>query len=259
MSDALEFAVSLALETGELLQKYYNPGGIIASSKPDRTVVTAADLAADALITTRINAEFPQDGIVSEESSHFLNDPHLPTWVIDPLDGTTNYSLGLPIWGVSIARLVDGFPELGVIFFPRIDELYFASRGSGAYLNRNPIVTRAPDPAQPMSFFACCSRTFRNFNIKIHYKPRIMGSSAYSFCLVARGSALMGFDATPKIWDLSAVWVLIEESGGIVQPFDDQLIFPLTTGIDYSITSFPVLAAATSALVKKGHSLITRK
>ncbi len=259
MNDALEFAVSIALETGELLQKYYNPAGIHASSKPDNTVVTAADLAADKLVTSRINAEFPQDGIVSEESSHFLFNPHSPTWVIDPLDGTTNFSLGLPVWGVSIARLLDGFPELGVIFFPHINELYFASRGSGAFLNRNPIVSRAPDPAQPMSFFACCSRTFRNFNISIPYKPRIMGSSAYSFCMVARGSALMGFDATPKIWDLSAVWILIEESGGFIHSFEDLPVFPLSTGVDYSITSFPVLAAATPALMEKGHAMIKRK
>jgi myo-inositol-1(or 4)-monophosphatase len=259
MNDPLEFAISLALETGELLQKYYDPAGIQASAKPDKTVVTAADLAADDLVTGKINTQFPLDGIVSEESTHFLIDPHSPTWVIDPLDGTTNYCLGLPIWGVSIARLVDGFPELGVVFFPRINELYFARRGSGAFLNHNSIFSRAPDPSQPMSFFACCSRTFRNFNINVPYKPRIMGSSAYSFCMVARGSALMSFDATPKIWDLSAVWLLIEESGGIIQSFEETPVFPIKTGIDYSLTSYSVLAAATPNLMEKGRSFIKKK
>ncbi len=259
MNDPLEFAINLAVETGDLLQKYYRPGGVHAASKPDQTVVTAADLAADELVTRRLNAHFPHDGIVSEESSHYLIDPHAPTWVIDPLDGTTNYSLGLPVWGVSIARLVDGFPQLGVVFFPRINELYTASRGSGSFLNHERIKTRAPDPAQPMSFFSCCSRTFRNYTVTIPYKPRIMGSSTYSFCMVARGSALLGFDATPKIWDLSAVWLLVEEAGGLIQSFEGARVFPITMNTDYSVTSYPVLAAATPALLEKGHALIKKK
>jgi myo-inositol-1(or 4)-monophosphatase len=259
MQDPLEFAMNLALETGELLQKYYDPLGIRTSIKPDMTVVTEADFAADELITRKIKTEYPLDGIVSEESSHFLIDAHTPTWVVDPLDGTTNYSLGLPVWGVSIARLVNGFPELGVAFFPRLNELYSTRRGSGAFLNHNPIYTHAPDPTQPMSFFACCSRTFRQYKISIPYKPRIMGSSAYSFCMVARGSALIGFDATPKLWDLSAVWLLVEEAGGVIQSFDGKPVFPITTGLDYSSASFPVIAAAVPDLLVKGFSMIERK
>jgi myo-inositol-1(or 4)-monophosphatase len=259
MNDVMEFAINLALETGELLQKYYNFSGIHASTKPDKSVVTEADLAADKLIILKINALYPQDEIVSEESSHFLTDIHLPIWVVDPLDGTTNYSLGLPVWGVSIARLIDGHPDLGVLFFPRLNELYFSQRGSGAFLNHQPISTHAPDPTQPMSFFACCSRTFRGYDISVPYKPRIMGSSAYSYCLVARGSALLGFDATPKIWDLSAVWILVEEAGGSIQSFEGSQIFPIKTEFDYSTTSFPVLAGATSSLLEKAQSMIRKK
>jgi myo-inositol-1(or 4)-monophosphatase len=259
MIDPFEFAISLAQETGALLQQYYNPAGIHASLKPDKTVVTAADLAADQLITHKIKADFPQDGIISEESSHFLIDSHSSTWVIDPLDGTTNYSLGLPVWGVSIARLEKGLPDLGVVYFPRLNELYTARKGEGAFLNHHPIFTRAPDPTEPMSFFACCSRTFRRFNISVPYKPRIMGSSAYSFCLVARGSALLGFDVTPKIWDLSAVWLLVSEAGGIIRSFEGMPIFPINTDNDYSITSFPVLAAATAELNEKCQTMIKNK
>jgi myo-inositol-1(or 4)-monophosphatase len=259
MDDPLEFAVNLALQTGDLLRKFYTPTGIHASPKPDQTVVTEADLAADKSITQAIKQNYPDDGVISEESSHFLGDSRSPTWVIDPLDGTTNFSLGLAIWGVSIARLVDGYPVLGVVFFPLINELYAARRGSGAYLNHVPIITRAPDPTQPMSFFACCSRSFRNFKIKVPYKPRIMGSSAYSFCMIARGSALLGFDATPKIWDLAAVWLLVNEAGGTMDAFDGSPAFPITTHVDYSKTSYPTLAAATPKLFEMGQSNIQRK
>jgi myo-inositol-1(or 4)-monophosphatase len=259
MKDPLEFATNLALQTGDLLQKYYNPVGIHASSKPDRTVVTEADLAADKFITQEIEHHYPHDHIVSEESSHILKDPQSPTWVIDPLDGTTNFSLGLPIWGVSIARLINGYPVLGAIYFPRLNELYTAMHGSGAYLNQVRLFTREPDPTQPMSFFACCSRSFRTFNISVPYKPRIMGSSAYSFCMVARGSALLGLDVTPKIWDLAAVWILVEESGGTINVFEGSPVFPISPIIDYSQTSYPTLASATPKLFAMGLRKIQRK
>jgi myo-inositol-1(or 4)-monophosphatase len=259
MKDPLEFATNLALQTGDLLQKYYNPAGIHATSKPDKTVVTEADLAADKFITQEIEYHYPHDVIVSEESSHYLKDTQSPTWVIDPLDGTTNFSLGLPIWGVSIARLINGYPVLGAIYFPRLNELYTAMHGSGAYLNQVRLFTREPDPTQPMSFFACCSRSFRTFNISVPYKPRIMGSSAYSFCMVARGSALLGLDVTPKIWDLAAVWILIEESGGTINPFEGAPVFPISPNIDYSQTSYPTLASATPKLFEMGHRKIQRK
>ena len=259
MNDPMDFAVNLALQTGDLLQKYYNPAGIHASSKPDQTVVTEADLAADKLISEQIKKHFPRDGIVSEESSHFAEDPGFPTWVIDPLDGTTNFSLGLAIWGVSIARLVNGYPELGAIYFPRLNELYTTSRGVGAYFNNTPISTQAPNPAQPMSFFACCSRSFRNFNISVPYKPRIMGSSTYIFSMVARGTALLGLDTTPKIWDLAAVWLLVEEAGGIMSTFEGLPPFPISPNVDYSTTSYTILAAATQKLLKMGRKKIQRK
>ncbi len=258
-SSPLEFAIELAHKTGDLVKKYYQPGGIHASAKPDQTVVTEADLAADAFITQELKTNFPHDGIISEESSHHYVEQHSPTWVVDPLDGTTNFSLGLPVWGVSIARMVEGTPQLGVVYFPLINELYSSSRGSGAFLNNASITTRAPDPTQPMSFFACCSRSFRNFNISIPYKPRIMGSSVYSFCMVARGSALLAFDATPKIWDLAAAWLLVEESGGVIAPFDGLHPLPLTVGIDYSITSYTILAAANAKVLEFGRNKINRK
>ncbi len=259
MNELLEFSIHLAHEVGDLLQKYYDPAGIRATTKPDRTVVTEADFAADRLISETITRHFPGDSLVSEESSHYASSISSPVWVIDPLDGTTNFSLGLAIWGISIARLVDGIPDLGVIYFPRLAELYTASRSSGAYLNDMPIRVRAPDPSQPMSFFACCSRSFRKFDITIPYKPRILGSSAYSFCMVARGSALLGLDTTPKIWDLAAIWVLVEQAGGVIQQLEGSPIFPIATGIDYSLQSTAVLAAATPSLFELGKSKIHRK
>jgi myo-inositol-1(or 4)-monophosphatase len=259
MDESLEFSISLAHETGELLTSFFSQGGIHASIKLDQTAVTEADFAADRLITDRIHHNYPKDSIISEESSHFLTEINAPCWVIDPLDGTTNFSLGLPIWGVSIARLVDGHPDLGVLYFPLINEIYTSKAGMGAYLNHQPIATRAPDLAQPMSFFACCSRSFRRFDISIPYKPRIFGSGAYSFCMIARGSALLALDAAPKIWDLAAAWLLVEEAGGLIDAFDGTQIFPLVENLDYNTTDWPVLAACNPALMEMGRKKIQRK
>jgi myo-inositol-1(or 4)-monophosphatase len=259
MNEAFVFAVNLALKTGNLLRKFYDPVGIRPSQKPDYTVVTEADIAADQLISQAIHEHYPQDEIISEESSHQLTNIQTPIWIIDPLDGTTNFSLGLSIWGVSIARLSDGCPELGVLYFPMINELYTAARGSGALLNNKSITVRAPDPAQPMSFFACCSRSIRYYNISIPYKTRIMGSAAYTFCMVARGSALLGFDAAPKIWDLAAAWLLVEQAGGKISAFEGISPFPISAQDDYSVLNYPTLAAATSDVFTVGQNKIQLK
>jgi myo-inositol-1(or 4)-monophosphatase len=259
MIDLLGFARDLALGAGDLLLGYFNIAGISASQKPDHTVVTEADLAADRYISGKINEKFPEDAIISEESVHLFSDPSTPVWVIDPLDGTTNFSLGLPIWGISIARLVDGFPQQGVLFFPRVNELYTVERNNGAHLNTRPISARQPNPAEPMSFFSCCSRSFRTFDISIPYKPRIMGSTAYSFCMVARGSALLALDVTPKIWDIAAAWLLVEEAGGMIKPFETGQVFPISMDTDYTSVSIPILAAASEKLFEMGKSRIRRK
>jgi myo-inositol-1(or 4)-monophosphatase len=258
MADLLNFSIDLALQTGKLLLSYFNQAGIHASRKKDQTVVTEADTAADRLITKLILDQNEQHEIISEESSHLYYNPGSSVWVIDPLDGTTNFSLGLPIWGISIAYLVNGFPEFAVAYFPLINELYTAMRGKGAYLNNIMINTRAPDPSQPMSFFACCSRSFRQYEISIPYKPRIMGSGVYNFCLVARGSALLGLDAAPKIWDLAAAWLLVEEAQGKIEAFEGQPPFPISPELDYSSVNFPTLAAATPEIFCFGQRKIHR-
>ncbi len=259
MTEPLEFATNLAIQAGDLLRKYYNPAGMLATRKPDRSIVTSADLAADQLITDAIHKQYPSDQIISEESSHQIVDINSPCWVIDPLDGTSNFSLGLSIWGISIARLEKGIPEVGALYFPLINELYTACHGTGAFLNGSGITTRAPYPGQPMSFFACCTRTYRNYTVEIPYKTRILGAATYTYCMVARGSALLGFEATPKIWDLAAAWLLVEEAGGMIRTFEGPLPFPTASLHDYSKTSYPTLAAATSEVFELGHKKIQRK
>jgi len=257
--DTIKFATQLAQETGKLLLNYYQPDGIATTFKSDHTVLTEADLAADRLLQSRIQEFFPDDGILSEEAGTTYPENKAGVWIIDPLDGTTNFSLGLHYWGISIARIVNGFPDLGVLYFPLLDELFIASRGTGSFMNGTQLKVNPPNPDRPTSFFSCCSRAYRYYDVDIRYKTRILGSAAYGLVTVARSSAVLAFEVTPKVWDFSASWLIIEEAGGLIAPLNGENPFPLVPGCDYGNKSFPLISAATPELLSEGRRKIKKR
>lgn len=263
MTGTLQFATDLARQVGQELLEKFLASDLEAKLKSDHSLVTDADLTADHLITSAISEHYPDELILSEElqprypANKLETQP--PVWIVDPLDGTTNFSLGLHFWGVLLTRIVSGWPEICVMYFPYIDELYMAHRDNGAFLNGERIHVEPPNVRAPMSFFACCSRTFRLFDVSIPYKARIFGSAAYSFCTVARGIAVLGFEATPKIWDIAAPWLLVSEAGGVMDTLDGSQPFPLAAGVAYDQKKFPTLAGATRDLVLQAHQKITPK
>jgi myo-inositol-1(or 4)-monophosphatase len=257
-----DFANFLAKETGELLLKMFKTSGLEPSYKPDHSIVTKADKAADEFIQTTIQEHFPGETIISEElhpihtTSALLPDD--PVWVIDPLDGTTNFSLGLPFWGVSIACVKEGKPSVGAIYFPVIDELYSAQKTAGAYLNGK--LLQQENAYINLSYFSCCSRTHKQYLVSVPYKTRILGSTCYTLCSIAKGISILGFEATPKIWDIAAGWLIIQEAGGVIEPLlDHSEPFPLQDGMDYSKSNFPILAGANQEVIAKARQQITRK
>lgn len=260
MESPLEFAIHTASQVGHLLQDYFRKGALNTRLKHDHSVVTDADLAADRFIEKAIHTSYPNDLLMSEEQKpdFKLNSDQI-VWIIDPLDGTTNFSLGLHIWGVSIARIVQGYPDTAAIYFPMLDEMYAAQRGHGATLNGEQLVLGEVLKPKPASFFSCCSRTFRHYRVNLPYKARILGSAAYSFCTLCSGAARVVFDATPKIWDIAGAWLLVEEAGGAIASFDDLQPFPLRPEIDYEKQVFTTLAAATPDFVAQARQKIRLK
>lgn len=258
--EPLTFAVQLAQQAGKLLLTYFHSEELHTELKSDRSVVTQADLAADRLLQSAIRRAFPADALLSEEQQPDEAGLEVgagrAVWIVDPLDGTTNFSLGLHYWGVLLARLVNGWPEIAVMFFPTIHELYSAQRGQGAYLNHAPLRVKPPEANRPLSFFACCSRTFRHFQVSVPYKARILGSAAYTLASVARSTAILGFEATAKIWDLAAPWLVVQEARGVIETLDGSQPFPLVAGTDYTRRSFPVLAAANAEIAGRAHQQI---
>ncbi|MFO7625049.1 MAG: inositol monophosphatase family protein [Anaerolineales bacterium] len=256
MTDELEFAEELARRAGQLLLGCFSHSGSPTSTKKDRSVVTEADLEADRLIRTAILEKYPGDGVVTEELETIYPAGRRAVWVVDPLDGTTNFSLGLPIWGVSIARLVDGWPETAALYFPPLNEVYLAQKGQGAYFNGERLHINPAQKINTTTFFACCSRTHQRYDVQIPYKPRILGSAAFNLCCVARGMAVLSFEAVPKLWDLSAAWLVAREAGAVIESLDDSQPFPPVPGLDYAGMSFPTLAAPTQEYILKGRKNI---
>jgi myo-inositol-1(or 4)-monophosphatase len=263
MDETLEFVTGLAREAGRFLLEKYRSGEWDAHLKSDRSVVTSADLTADRLISQAIQQRFPNDRVLSEElrpeTLQAGMQPGGAVWVVDPLDGTTNFSLGAPHWGTLIARLEDGEPHTAAACFPVLDELYTARRGAGAWLNGFPLTIQPDHPQRPLTFFACCSRTFRRYRVDLPYKIRILGSAAYTICSVARSQAIIGFESTAKIWDLAAPWLIVREAGGAISVLQDQQPFPLNSAVDYSRRDFAVLAAANQEMAEHGRRRITLK
>ncbi len=245
MDTILEFSTDLAQRTGKLLLDRFQIQGMQVTLKADQSVVTEADRAADQLIRSALQANFPQDGILSEEDQTTFPADKNTVWVIDPLDGTTNYALGLHYWGVSIARLKQGKPQLAVLYFPLINELYTAMEGKGASLNENRLEILPSQAQTTTTFFSCCSRTHQSYQVKIKYKPRILGAAAFGLTSVARGSSILAFESTPKVWDLSGAWLVLQEAGGKIGPLTGPAPFPLIPGQDYANFSYPTLAAPT--------------
>jgi len=249
------FIESLAKETGDILLDYSQKKNFTASKKIDNTLVTEADLAANDYITTKIKNKFPDDAILSEEGNTKYHSNAPATWVIDPLDGTNNFSLGLPVWGCSIARVVNGYPQAGAIYFPKINELYSAEAGNGAYLN-NSKIKATNQTSEMLPIFLSCTRSMTKFLPPPPYKLRVLGAAAYDLCLIAKGGATAGMQATPKIWDIAAGWLILEESGGQVEVLSKIDAFPLKSQENYSSQTYHILMSATKQVTKDLKTII---
>lgn len=245
---ALDFARNLARETAQRLKATF--GQLSATLKHDGTLVTQSDIEADRRLSDAILDRYPTHGILSEERDQIFRGQEW-CWVIDPIDGTTNFTWGAPTWGVLIGLLHFGRPVLGVADFPMTGEQFYAARGSGAWLNERPIRVAALEQDQhtgePLihktQLFACCTRTLQRGMPDIPTKLRVFGTTGYNLALVAKGACLGSLDILSHVWDVAALWPLVEEAGGCIRTNLQRELFPLQTGRDYGATTFSILAA----------------
>ncbi len=216
-------------------------------------VVSDLDHWAEREMTAFLQAAFPGDTILSEESASSVD--YAPRiWVLDPLDGTLNRTTNIPLFGVSLALLVNGSPRQGYIYDPTHDELFHAEAGQGAFLNGEPIrvndegvravgvtsgvlhrlVTRAPEHYLQLA--------------QTYGKLRALGSHALQLAYVACGRLIAAASVETRIWDNAAGALLVQEAGGRYTELSGKPAFPVSPG-DAALRGepCPCLAAAPDA------------
>ena len=195
-------------------------------------LVTQADVASEKVIVATIKEIFPDHGILAEESGVAVGNDH-DCWIIDPLDGTTNFTHHLPIFAVSIAYTRDDVPLMGIVFNPANGELFTAIHGQGARLNDASIhvstieqlgdsllVTGFPytistnSPAEPISRFTRCLTASQGV--------RRLGAAALDLCFVACGRFEGFWEDNLKPWDTAAGMLIVQEAGGRVTDYKDR-------------------------------------
>lgn len=224
----LAVATTAARAAGSLLQTYARAGFRI-TYKNSLNLVTDADHAAEQCVIEAIHAHFPDHGILAEERGASPRASSRYRWVIDPLDGTTNFAHGFPFYSVSIGVECDGDPVVGVVYDPCKDELFSASKGAGATLNGASLKvsdTDRLDRALLVTGFAYDIRetSDNNLNHFSHFALKAQGlrrtgSAALDLCYVAAGRFDGFWEVRLNPWDMAAGSVILGEAGGTVTDF----------------------------------------
>jgi myo-inositol-1(or 4)-monophosphatase len=227
-------AVAAAVKGGEVLLRHMGRLSDIRK-KGAIDLVTEADVGSEKAVIDLIRSEFPRHGIWAEESGKEDRDDAF-MWIIDPLDGTTNFAHGLEIFSVSIAFSLEGQVEAGVVFNPVSKELFTAIRGNGAHLNGRPIrVSNTQTVSEsllvtgfPYNFKEIFQVITDRFNrcIQAAQGVRRLGSASLDLCFVACGRFDGFWEQNLKPWDTAAGMLIAREAGGQVTDFSEGHFTP---------------------------------
>lgn len=223
----LEIAKSAALEAGDIIRKYSsNRDELQIALKGRHDLVTKADVETEKAIIKNIKESRPDDRILGEETTDGTSLGNERTWIIDPIDGTTNFAHGFPVFCVSIALYENKKPLAGVVYEVNSDELFYAEKGAGAYLNgksirvsdikkENEALLGTGFPYRDISLINDYLRLFKRFMEETHGVRR-PGSASYDLACVSMGRIDGFYEYGLAPWDVAAGALLIMEAGGTV-------------------------------------------
>jgi myo-inositol-1(or 4)-monophosphatase len=230
MQPLLNVAVMAARRAGAVLGRNFNKRDkLIVEKKGHNDFVSSADIAAEKAIIEVIHKHYPDHAILAEESGAQGESDHV--WIIDPLDGTTNYLHGLPVFAVSIGVQINGRLEHGVVYDPMREELFTASRGEGAQLDAHKIrvsgrkeMDRAiigtgfpyrQSDSELEPYLSMLGQIVKNTS-----GVRRLGAAALDLCYVACGRFDAFWETGLQPWDLAAGTLIIREAGGLISSLD---------------------------------------
>ena len=253
-NDVLTLSQDLSDRVGAQLLDFF--GQVQAQEKADGSLITQADRWADEALRNGLASAFPDHGLLTEETPGAF--PQCDwCWVVDPLDGTTNFARKVPIWGISLGLLYRGTPVFGSVAIPPLGEHFYGFWSgesglpvtSGAFWSRQ---GQDPMPLQVFSgdftknhLFSFCTRSIHQLKTEPRFpcKIRMLGVATYNLLTVANGICVGGVEATPKVWDMAATWAICQAAGATWIHLAENP-FPLLPGKDYHSASYPALVLA---------------
>ena len=224
LDDILSLATKAALDAGKLIAQKRQSGDLQQQYKEQQELVTSADIAADKLIISMIQDQYPEHRILSEETytdKSQAKDLSKPIWIIDPIDGTVNYAHGHFMVAVSIAFAMDGEVKVGMVHNPFLNETYSSIIGQGSFMNGQKLaVSHQPSLRKAViaTGFPYDKRTVpeimkRTEKVLMHIQDiRRLGSAAMDICWVANGR-LDGYFESLSPWDFAAARLIAQEAG----------------------------------------------
>lgn len=231
-SPDLELALRLADAADAVSMTRWESANLVVETKPDRTFVTDADRSVEAAIRALLDTERPKDGMFGEETGVSGSGPR--QWIIDPIDGTSNFLRGVPVWGTLIALAVDGYPTIGVVSAPALGLRWWAERGHGAWKSER------SSEAQRMrsSHVAAIGEASLSFQSIAQwrdagYLPQLLELSEsvwrdrgygdlWPYMLLADGRLDIVAEFDVKPYDLAALVPIVEEAGGRFTSIDGE-------------------------------------
>jgi myo-inositol-1(or 4)-monophosphatase len=226
----LDTAVEAARAAGALALEHRSRP-LIVMQKGYRDYVTEADIAAQRLIVDMARERFPTHGIIAEEEGGAVSAESNTHWIIDPIDGTSNYEFGIPAWCISIGVAQGDEPQVAVIYDPVHDELFTAIAGHGSLLNGKPLqANTTPELSNTiLSLDWCRSGDMRRSALTVLSRlapevrsVRAIGSAALAVAWIAAGRLDVYFNLNLKIWDIAASALILHEAGGRTSSFEGQ-------------------------------------
>ncbi|MBA3947748.1 MAG: inositol monophosphatase [Herpetosiphonaceae bacterium] len=233
-------------EASQIARQSYNH--VAMRRKADHSPVTVADEQIETLLRTRIRAAYPDHMILGEEQGvSGGSSPYV--WALDPIDGTTNFGYGLPIWGISVGLLYNNVPVLGCFYMPLLDEWYEADLSGPALFNGEPITVAADTQLDDTEAWMCVpSNIHRRYRCDYRGKVRVLGSAAAYVSYVAHGKAAGALLGRVKIWDVAATFAILERAGGAARYLGSDLPVELGPLLDGRSAPAPIIVGSPAAL-----------